>query len=90
MLLIVLSPLSWPAHGISVSVESIHYDIGGLDDPMLGSKPQFPVCISGIFCQTVHDGSAHCVAISTLYGKDDGVDIYDTGSSDASDIYSNV
>ena len=52
--------------------------MGGLDDPILGSKLQFPECISGVYCQIVNNQSTHCVAISNLYAKDDKVGIYDS------------
>lgn len=67
-------------YAASQLLKSIHSDMGGFYDPVLGSKLQFPVCKSGIFCQILHDGGAHWVAVSNLYtnGTVGEVDVYDS------------
>lgn len=51
--------------------------MGGLQDPVLGSKLLFSVC-KDKFCQVLHDGGAHWLAVSNLYAPDGSIDVYDS------------
>lgn len=52
-------------------------DMDGLNDTVLGSKLQFPVS-RNIFCQILHVGGNHWLAIANKFCNTDEIDVYDS------------